>query len=84
MMPQLHVRVTTFAEGAQPFYESVMTEIQIGDDAQDILIDVSAKPENPVAGEEVTLDLYAHDYQTRPVSSVLTLKCSPRVMLELV
>ncbi|MFH0837954.1 MAG: Ig-like domain-containing protein [Patescibacteria group bacterium] len=73
MMPYFEATVTRFNRGVRPSFSTASQNIQVGNDASQIFIDLSYSPPQPGPGEEVTLKFRTYDFQDRPLSSVISL-----------
>lgn len=73
MVPRFIVSASRFQRGLDAAFEAASQEIEVGIDESRIFVELSFEPEDPEPGDEVDLNIYTHDYQNRPVASVLTL-----------
>jgi hypothetical protein len=73
MMPHFLVRVTRFHRGLNPSFSTSSQQIDVGNDESKIFISLDYESEVLQPGKEVTLKIRTHDYQNRPLSSVVTM-----------
>ena len=76
MMPHFLVRATRFHRGLSPRYSSDDALLEVGNDTSTILVNLTLEPVRPQPGDEVTVHISTTDYQSLPISGVVTLNAS--------